>query len=146
MSCYILDSTVTLYATVTPIDDAREWLMADKSERSSNARLQDRILLYLGGHEDVDTVAGLALALGTPQRSSVRPTDIAKERAWKDSNLRHTAPETDSGLPGFRGWLNFPLENTIFIELAPAAPGGLNCCEPVLNLYPNFSSPLPPTL
>jgi DNA-binding MarR family transcriptional regulator len=40
--------------------------------RSPNARLQDRILLYLGHHDDVETVVGLARSLESPRSSTSR--------------------------------------------------------------------------
>jgi Mn-dependent DtxR family transcriptional regulator len=49
-----------------------------KHQRSPNARLQDRIILYLGRHDDVDTVAGLSRALGSYRSSTSRAINRLK--------------------------------------------------------------------
>ena len=46
--------------------------------RSPNARLQDRILLYLGDHEDVDTVSELSRILESPRSSTIRAINQLK--------------------------------------------------------------------
>ena len=53
-----------------------------KHQRSPNARLQDRIILYLGRHDDVDTVAGLSRALGSYRSSTSRAINRRKPKGW----------------------------------------------------------------
>src|SRR5215218_7510093 len=54
--------------------------MSSKGQRSRspNARLQDRILLYLGHHDDVQTVVGLARSLESPRSSTSRAINRVK--------------------------------------------------------------------
>lgn len=49
-----------------------------QNRRSPNARLQDRIILYLGQHNNVETVTGLSRALGSPRSSTSRAINRLK--------------------------------------------------------------------
>jgi hypothetical protein len=69
-----------------------------------------------------------------------------EKRAWKDSNLQHTAPETDTRQPNLKTAFAFSLQNKDICKIRFRCIKTLTVPEPVLNLYQHSSSLLPPSL